>query len=90
MVYGEFRILPRDLGIEGLMTRMVEQHPTIQRLLKSVEQSDWKIEFERQARVPTLTVNGSYWREIGRSAAQGGLSLHCRSGTGVRGKLLPR
>ncbi len=75
MVYGEFRILPRNLGVEGLMTRMMEQHPTIQRLLKSVEQSDWKIEFERQARVPTLTVNGSYWREIGRSAAQGGLSV---------------
>jgi len=75
MIYGEFRILPRDLHIEGLMARMVEQHPTIQRLLKSVEQSDWKIEFERQARVPTLTVNGSYWREIGREAYQGGLSL---------------
>lgn len=75
MIYGEFRILPRDLHIEGLMARMVEEHPTIQRLLKSVEQSDWKIEFERQARVPTITVNGTYWREIGREAYQGGLSL---------------
>jgi cobalt-zinc-cadmium efflux system outer membrane protein len=75
LVYGEFRVLPRDLRIEGLMARMMEQHPTIQRLLKSVEQSDWKIEFERQARVPTLTVNGSYWREIGREAVQGGLSI---------------
>lgn len=75
MVYGEFRILPRDLHIEGLMARMVEQHPTIQRLLKSVEQSDWKIEFERQARVPTITVQGSYWREIGREAYQAGASM---------------
>lgn len=74
-VYGEFRILPRDLQIEGLMTRMMDQHPTIQRLLKSVEQSDWKIEFERQARVPSVTVNGSYWREMGREAFQGGLSI---------------
>ncbi len=75
LVHGEFRILPRDLEIEGLMTRMMEQHPTIQRLLKSVEQSDWKIEFERQARVPTLTVNGGYWRDLGREAFQGGLSI---------------
>ena len=75
LVHGEFRILPRDLEIEGLMTRMMEQHPTIQRLLKSVEQSDWKIEFERQARVPTLTVNGGYWRDLGREAFQGGLSV---------------
>jgi cobalt-zinc-cadmium efflux system outer membrane protein len=74
-VHGEFRILPRDLQIEGLMARMMEQHPTIQRLLKSVEQSDWKIEFERQARVPTVTVNGNYWREIGREAVQGGLTV---------------
>lgn len=75
LVYGEFRILPRDLEIEGLMARMMEQHPAIQRLLKSVEQSDWKIEFERQARVPTLTVNGGYWRDLGREAFQGGLSV---------------
>lgn len=75
MVHGEFRMLPGDLQIEGLMARMMDQHPTIQRLLKSVEQSDWKVEFERQARVPTLTVNGSYWREMGREAFQGGLSV---------------
>lgn len=75
MVHGEFRTLPRDLRIESLMARMMEQHPTIQRLLKSVEQSDWKIEFERQARVPTLTLNGAYFREIGREAIQGGLAI---------------
>ncbi len=75
LIHGEFRILPRDLHMEGLMARMMDQHPTIQRLLKSVEQSDWKIEFERQARVPTVSVNGSYWREIGREAFQGGLSV---------------
>jgi outer membrane protein, heavy metal efflux system len=74
-VHGEFRMVPRDVQIERLMARMMEQHPTIQRLLRSVEQSDWKIEFERQARVPTVTVNGGYWRELGREAFQGGLSV---------------
>ncbi|MGE0642358.1 MAG: TolC family protein [Nitrospira sp.] len=74
-VQGEFRMVPRGLSIEGLMARMMEQHPSIQRLLRSVEQSEWKIEFERQARVPTVTVNGSYWRELGREAFQGGLSV---------------
>lgn len=74
-VQGEFKVVPRDLQIEALMVRMMDQHPTIQRLLRSVEQSDWKIEFERQARVPTVTVNGSYWREMGREAFQGGLSV---------------
>lgn len=75
MVHGEFRMVPRELQIDGLMVRMMERHPTIQRLLRSVEQSEWKIEFERQARVPTVTVNGGYWREMGREAFQGGLSV---------------
>jgi cobalt-zinc-cadmium efflux system outer membrane protein len=57
------------------MSRMMDQHPAIQRLLKSVEQSDWKIEFERQSRMPTVTVNGGVWREMGREAFQGGLSV---------------
>lgn len=74
-IQGEFTMMPKELHIEGLMARMMDQHPTIQRLLKSVEQSDWKIEFERQMRLPTVTVNGSFWREIGREAFQGGLSV---------------
>jgi outer membrane protein, heavy metal efflux system len=74
-VHGEFRMVPQGLQIDGLMVRMMEQHPTIQRLLRSVEQSEWRIEFERQARVPTVTVNGGYWRELGREAFQGGLSV---------------
>jgi outer membrane protein, heavy metal efflux system len=74
-IQGDFSAMPKELHVEGLMARMALRHPTIQRLLKSVEQSDWKIEYERQARVPTVTVNGSYWREIGREAVQGGLSI---------------
>lgn len=74
-IEGEFIGMPQDLQIDALIARMMERHPTIQRLLKSVQQSDWKIEFERQSRVPNVTVNGSYWREIGREAWQGGLSV---------------
>lgn len=74
-IQGDFSGMSKELRIERLMARMVDQHPTIQRLLQSVEQSDWKIEFERQARVPNITVNGSYWREVGREAYQGGLSV---------------
>ncbi len=74
-VQGDFMGMPKELQIEGLMARMMDQHPNIQRLLKLVEQSDWKIEFERQSRLPTVTVNGSFWREIGREAFQGGLSV---------------
>jgi cobalt-zinc-cadmium efflux system outer membrane protein len=75
VIRGDFIDIPKEIAIEGLMNRMMNQHPTIQRLFRSVEQSDWKVEFERQMRVPTVTVGGSYWREIGREAYQGGLSV---------------
>ena len=74
-IQGDFIGIPKEIALEGLMNRMMSQHPTIQRLLRSVEQSDWKIEFERQMRIPTVTVGGSYWREMGREAYQGGLSV---------------
>lgn len=74
-VEGDFLGIPQGLQIDALMARMMEGHPTIQRLLQSVQQSDWKIEFERQSRIPNVTVYGSYWREIGREAVQGGLSV---------------
>jgi cobalt-zinc-cadmium efflux system outer membrane protein len=74
-IEGDFTGIPSEIYLEGLMNRMMNQHPTIQRLLRSVEQSDWKIEFERQMRMPTVTLGGSYWRELGREAYQGGLSV---------------
>ncbi|MDH5642493.1 MAG: TolC family protein, partial [Nitrospira sp.] len=74
-VEGDFKIFPHELSVETLMARMMDRHPAIQRLLRSVEQSDWKIEFERQLRVPTVTVNGGVWRELGREAFQAGLSV---------------
>lgn len=75
VIQGDFMGMSKELQLDGLVVRMGTQHPAIQRLLKSVEQSDWKIEFERQSRIPSVTVNGSYWREIGREAVQGGLSI---------------
>lgn len=75
VIQDDFMGMSKELHLEELMARMVDRHPTMQRLLKSVEQSDWKIEFERQSRTPSVTVNGSYWREIGREAFQGGLSV---------------
>jgi cobalt-zinc-cadmium efflux system outer membrane protein len=51
------------------------QHPTLQRLVTSIEQADRNVEFERQARIPTVTLNAGYWRDIGREAFTAGLSV---------------
>lgn len=72
---GEFERLPPALGRDQLVEDALQQHPTIRRLRKVIEESGRTLDFERQARVPNLTVMGGYWRELGREAVQGGLSL---------------
>ncbi|MBA2251410.1 MAG: TolC family protein [Nitrospirales bacterium] len=74
-IEGDFQIFWKDLTFEPLVGRALEQHPTLQRLVTSIEQADRNIEFERQARVPNVTVNAGYWREIGREAFTAGVSV---------------
>jgi cobalt-zinc-cadmium efflux system outer membrane protein len=74
-IRGDFEQFRRGFTLDELMARAVEKHPTLRRLVKQVEQADRTLEFERQARVPNVTVNGSYWREIGREAVTAGLSV---------------
>ena len=75
-IEGDFRVFPRDItALDPLIVRAMEQHPSIQRLVKSVEQADRNIEFERHNRVPNLTLNTSYTREYGREGFDVGLSI---------------
>ena len=74
-VSGEFALSPASLDLPTLIGRAMHEHPTLHRLDKHVEQADRSLEFERQARMPNVTVNGAYFREIGREAYVGGLSV---------------
>lgn len=74
-VKGDFAIAPIQLDLDHLIRRALDEHPTLRRLDKHVEQADRSIEFERQARMPNVTVNGGYFREIGREAYVAGLSV---------------
>jgi cobalt-zinc-cadmium efflux system outer membrane protein len=73
-IEGEFERIPAALEQTKLVEDALQQHPTLRRLRKVIEESGRTVDFERQARVPNLTVQGGYWREIGREAVQGGLS----------------
>ena len=75
VIDGELHRVGPGFGIDILTERALTQHPTILRLRKFVEQADHSLEFERQARVPNVTIGGSYWREIGREAFTGGVSF---------------
>ena len=74
-VRGDFQSYPTGLKLDALSARATEQHPTMQRLIKLVDRADRTLEFERHARVPDVTVTGGYWREIGREAVIGAVSI---------------
>ncbi|BCA56154.1 putative Heavy metal efflux system, outer membrane lipoprotein [Nitrospira sp. KM1] len=74
-IAGDFETFPSNMTLDTLVVRAGDQHPTLQRLTNLIQQAERLLEFERQARVPNITVNGSYWREIGREAIQGGITV---------------
>ena len=74
-IEGDFRLFPRGLSLQSLVAQAMEQHPSIKRLSKSVEQAHRNIEFERQSRMPNITLTTSYMREYGREGIDFGLSV---------------
>ena len=74
-VNGDFLVFPSSLDLTRLTTRSMQEHPSIQRLAKSIDQADHTIEFERQSRVPNVSLNTSYAREYGREGFDAGLSV---------------
>ncbi len=74
-VTGDFQVYPRDLDLGRLTARSMQEHPSIHRLARTIDQADRTIEFERQARVPNVSLNTSYTREYGREGFDVGLSV---------------
>lgn len=74
-ILGEFQSLTRDLDLERLTAQASEQHPTLRRLDKLAEQAEHTVRFERESRVPNVTIHGSYHREAGDEAFTAGLSV---------------
>ncbi|MCC2643345.1 MAG: putative Heavy metal efflux system, outer rane lipoprotein [Nitrospira sp.] len=74
-IEGQLHRAGPGFGIDILTERATTQHPTILRLTKFIELTTHRLEFERQARVPNVTIGGHYWREIGREAFTGGVSF---------------
>lgn len=72
---GEFESFRYDMNLDQLTVRALDRHPTIRRLTKLVERANFALALERESRIPNVTVNGSYWREIGREAFSAGLSV---------------
>lgn len=74
-VTGDFLVYPAGLDLGRLTVRSMQEHPSIQRLARSIDQADRTVEFERQNRVPNVSLNTSYTREYGREGFDVGLSV---------------
>ena len=74
-VQGDFRSLRDRLDPEQMAARDLSQHPILKRQGKLVEQAEFAVTKERQARVPNVTLFGGYAREAGREAVVAGVSL---------------
>lgn len=74
-VQGDFRSLRDRLDPEQMAARDLSQHPVLKRQGKLVEQAEFTVAKERQARVPNVTLYGGYARDAGREAMIAGASL---------------
>ena len=74
-IQGDFEPLQQGLDAEALAARAMEQHPTLRRLSKLVEQAQFSETLERESRIPNVTVHGNYHREAGDEAITAGLSV---------------
>lgn len=74
-IQGDFQPLRTELDLDGMTALAIERHPTIQRLRKLLEQAEQSVVEERESRIPTVTVQGSYHREAGDQSVVAGLSI---------------
>jgi outer membrane protein, heavy metal efflux system len=75
IVTGDFLAYPAGLDLERLTARSMQEHPSLQRLARTIDQADRTVEFQRQNRVPNVSLNTSYTREYGREGFDVGLSV---------------
>ena len=74
-IQGDFDSLQQGLDLDVLVARAMEQHPTLRRLSKLVEQAEFSATLEKESRIPNVTVQGSYHREAGDESLTAGLSV---------------
>jgi cobalt-zinc-cadmium efflux system outer membrane protein len=74
-IQGDFQSPKQMLDLDRLTTQTFERHPSLRRLTKLAEQAEHTVRFEREARVPNISVQGSYHREAGDESVTAGLSV---------------
>jgi cobalt-zinc-cadmium efflux system outer membrane protein len=74
-IHGRFKTWPEDIDLKTLTTEALHQHPTLGKFQKLLKQAQQSLIEEKHARVPNVTLSGSYQRDAGREAYLGGLTV---------------
>ncbi|MGH7207013.1 MAG: TolC family protein [Nitrospiraceae bacterium] len=74
-IQGDFKSFQQGMKLQDLTARGLAQHPTLRRLEKLVERAAYNVVFEREARIPNVTVQGSYQRDAGREGVIANLTI---------------
>ena len=74
-IQGNFAIMPSELPLTKFTEQDLVHHPAIIKWQKLVEEAQQAHRREQQARIPDVTITGSYQRDAGREAYVGALSI---------------
>ncbi len=74
-IQGDFETTNNALDESHLIEAAFEHHPEIKKFQQLIDVAHAQYDQERQARVPNVTISGSYQRDAGREGFVGGLSI---------------
>jgi len=74
-IQGSFKSWPEDMDLDSLTATALEQHPTVEKLRTLLKQARQSLIQEKEARIPNVTLSGSYQRDAGRESYLGGLTV---------------
>ena len=69
----DFASLPVNPSGAQLSEEVITRHPTILKFQKSIDENRERLTQEEQARIPTVTLSGSYQRDSGREGFDAGI-----------------
>jgi outer membrane protein, heavy metal efflux system len=74
-IQGDFAARPEALHLATVPEQTLTHHPVIMKWKKLVEEAQQAHRQEQQARIPNVTVSGSYQRDAGREGYVGAISI---------------
>ncbi len=74
-IQGDFLSTSADLNEHDLVEEALTHHPVIRKVQNFIDAANARYDQEREARIPNVTISGSYQRDAGREGFVGGLSF---------------